>query len=186
MEDFQKIQLCDSKEKQNWLKIHTALFLTRLCLVEFVNSTITEFHQTVLEKTRKSKGLSSNAVCTTCFTAKATHCPQSLCEGLFREIKQEHYYSNPSWKISDARKWCVSAFEIAKCFMPVHGYKAVQTSEKTDFNGLINVVINCKKIHQKSPKLLDAAIQVHYRYLSCFPSDTFRYTHIHVFARHIF
>ncbi|XP_052762362.1 uncharacterized protein LOC128205007 [Mya arenaria] len=75
-------------------------------------------------------------------------CRNNICDTLRDAIEQKHRFGNPSWKNTDARKWCVNAWDIAKCFMPPDGYADVENEEDTDLNGIISVYINCEEFQQ--------------------------------------
>ncbi|XP_052761540.1 uncharacterized protein LOC128204200 isoform X2 [Mya arenaria] len=75
-------------------------------------------------------------------------CPKFICNTLRDTIEQRHRFGSPSWRNTDARKWCVNAWEIAKCFMPPDGYADVDNEVDTDFNGIITVYINCVEFQQ--------------------------------------
>ncbi|XP_052768850.1 uncharacterized protein LOC128209061 [Mya arenaria] len=75
-------------------------------------------------------------------------CRNNICDTLRDAIEQKHRFGNPSWKNTDARKWCVNAWDIAKCFMPPDGYANVDNEEDTDLNGIISVYINCEEFQQ--------------------------------------
>ncbi|XP_052811570.1 uncharacterized protein LOC128239125 isoform X2 [Mya arenaria] len=75
-------------------------------------------------------------------------CPNNICGTLRNSIEQKHRFGNPSWKNTDARKWCVNAWDIAKCFMPPDGYAEVDNETDTDLNGIISVYINCEEFQQ--------------------------------------
>ncbi|XP_052762900.1 uncharacterized protein LOC128205361 isoform X2 [Mya arenaria] len=73
-------------------------------------------------------------------------CLKNICDTLRNAIEHSHRFSNPSWKNTDTRKWCVNAWDIAKCFMPPDGYADVDNQDDTDLNGIISVFINCEEI----------------------------------------
>ncbi|XP_052807853.1 uncharacterized protein LOC128236780 [Mya arenaria] len=75
-------------------------------------------------------------------------CPNNICDTLRNAIQQTHRFKNPSWKNTDAREWCVNAWDIAKCFMPPDGYADVDNENKTDLNGIISVFINCEEFQK--------------------------------------
>ncbi|XP_052809279.1 uncharacterized protein LOC128237737 [Mya arenaria] len=75
-------------------------------------------------------------------------CPNNICDTLRNAIQQTHRFGNPSWKNTDARKWCVNAWDIAKCFMPPDGYANVDNENDTDLNGIISVYINSDEFQQ--------------------------------------
>ncbi|XP_052761451.1 uncharacterized protein LOC128204126 isoform X2 [Mya arenaria] len=75
-------------------------------------------------------------------------CLKNICDTLRNAIEHTHRFGNPSWKNTDTRKWCVNAWDIAKCFMPPDGYADIDNEDDTDLNGIISVFINCEEIQQ--------------------------------------
>jgi hypothetical protein len=64
-------------------------------------------------------------------------------------IEEAHRYNNPSWKNTDARQWSDTPWQIAKCFMSSEGYGSSLSAAETDLNGIISVIINCKRFDSK-------------------------------------
>ncbi|XP_052809434.1 uncharacterized protein LOC128237897 [Mya arenaria] len=119
-----------------------------------------DYRNTVIDKI--NKGIDIGCHCNSCRTAEIVPCnprntkqyiptrpcPNNICGTLRNSIEQKHRFGNPSWKNTDARKWCVNAWDIAKCFMPPDGYAEVDNETDTDLNGIISVYINCEEFQQ--------------------------------------
>lgn len=160
MADYREI--FRTEETQNWFKCSLALHITREGILEFVEYEINRFHQYILSI------LPSRLACNTCTTQSVvpcpakgvckigrggkclnfhrvlpTGCPKNVCDRIFREIELAHKHQGPSWKNTDASRWCSNHWEIAKCFCPPDGYSHISNSKETDFNGLISVMQNC-------------------------------------------
>ncbi|KAH3723542.1 uncharacterized protein LOC127853471 [Dreissena polymorpha] len=85
---------------------------------------------------------------------KPQNCPSNnLCNDICTEIVENHRFRNrskpksfqgPTWVNTDACKWCVHSWQIAKCYLSKDGYKDVNQAEDTDFNGIVNVIYNCE------------------------------------------
>ncbi|KAH3849107.1 hypothetical protein DPMN_091500 [Dreissena polymorpha] len=160
-------------EITNWLKLWLAIDETTTVLRQFVDDEMKSFHTDILQFIKSKLHLPTNAKCTNCLTLNLikcftngickrdrsgckTHktirhrtCPQNICDKFRDEIIKEHRYSNCSWKNTSAEVWADNRWEVAKCYMPPDGYSGVGTSEDTDFNGIISVIINCKRFDSK-------------------------------------
>ncbi|KAH3725010.1 hypothetical protein DPMN_050838 [Dreissena polymorpha] len=77
----------------------------------------------------------------------------NLCNEICKQIVEQHRFRNklklqsflgPTWIFTDASKWCTDPWQIAKCFLSKDGSKDVNNADDTDFNGIINVIINCE------------------------------------------
>lgn len=152
--------ITDSKETVNWLKVHIALHFVRNILLDVVKFDMNQLHIGILRNARQANNLPERAACTKCDTNRVRSCATRICSSIQDEIKLLHRYSGPSWKNTDARKWCTTPWEIAKCFMPPSGYQNVSTPENTDFNGFINVVINCMEFNRMSVDVLSISQSV--------------------------
>lgn len=108
--------------------------------MEFVEREIKLVHQQIINK------LPAGAICNSCTTQNVvlcptkdvctiersgkcrfhsvlpTSCPNKICDTIAKEIKSIHNYNTPSWRNTDASRWCTSAWELAKCFLPSDGY----------------------------------------------------------------
>ncbi|XP_052226463.1 uncharacterized protein LOC127841579 [Dreissena polymorpha] len=76
-------------------------------------------------------------------------CPTNrICDSLCKSIIDNHRFKGPSWKNTDATQWCTIAWSITKCYIPPDGYENVNTARDTDFNGIVNIIINCIKFQK--------------------------------------
>ncbi|KAH3823145.1 hypothetical protein DPMN_124944 [Dreissena polymorpha] len=152
------------KERTNWLKALLGLNITKVGLHNFVDIEIKMLQQSFVQPQLNSlcsscvtanllkcptRGVCKplNGICTMHDTpAKQTRgCPTKFCEKFRDEIVINHKFSNPSWKNTSAEEWTKNHWQIAKCFLPREGYANVNSIQNTDFNGVINVIINCKR-----------------------------------------
>lgn len=158
-------------KNQNWAKLAVAVYIATQGLLDFVKSHIDKFQKDLLANNSKTSAV---LTCNTCSTTDVVPCPSrgicnhgkckfhtsppkkclnSICNNIQSDIENEHRFKTVSWKNTDARAWCTNAWQIAKCFMPP-GYLLVTTAEETDFNGLINVILNCMRFDSLLPGLL--------------------------------
>ncbi|XP_052799191.1 uncharacterized protein LOC128230791 [Mya arenaria] len=158
------------EDTQNWIKAALALNITKEGLQDFVEDALTCVHKDILSTVRTSKRLPSGAVCAHCFTENVLKCPtrgictrtcrfhntlqpapcpKGICEDVRDEIIQHHRFTGPSWKNTNADKWCTSPWEIGKCFLPPDGYKTVPSIKESDFNGVLSVMMNCADFETK-------------------------------------
>ncbi|XP_052821479.1 uncharacterized protein LOC128246944 [Mya arenaria] len=167
-------QLLKDKKAQNWVKAAFALNITKEGLQPLVEDVLTCVHQDIYNNVRTSNGLPGGATCAQCFTENVLNCPtrgictstrnckfhnspqklyspcpNGICKGVHDEIVKHHRFSGPSWKNTNADKWCTSHWEIGKCFLPPDGYKTVSSIKDSDFNGVISVMMNCKDFQNK-------------------------------------
>lgn len=161
----------------NWIKGALAVLFAKEGLTEFVQNEIIQCQLDLIQNVILQKGLNSGTTCNSCSTANVQacptagfckkgrccnvhnlnipdkkpnqKCPNGLCNGLRDAIRNQHRYKEPSWKNSDAKRWCTDAMEICKCFMPPDGYFNKRSLNETDFNGTLAVVINCKRFQRK-------------------------------------
>lgn len=161
--------LFKTEESQNWFRCTLALHITREGILEFVDDEIKTLHHRIL------KTLPVGSICTSCVTQSVvpcpakkvckigrdgkclnfhnvppTGCPKRVCDRIVREIELVHKYNGPSWKNTDASKWCTSPWELAKCFCPPDGYAKIFSPQDTDLNGLISVMQNCSHFQFRS------------------------------------
>ncbi|XP_045162817.2 uncharacterized protein LOC123527432 [Mercenaria mercenaria] len=166
----------ESNGFQNWLKAALALLFAKQGLQGFVCEEVTQFQNDLLLAIFAEKSLPSGTICNECTTENVLPCPtpnfcptgrcklhdhnksdkkpyrqcrSSICQEIQKVIQREHRYNKPSWKNTNATKWCTDAFDIAKCYMPPDGYAAVATLEYTDFSGTLAVIINNKRFQNK-------------------------------------
>ncbi|XP_052810402.1 uncharacterized protein LOC128238479 [Mya arenaria] len=166
--------LLRAKETQNWVKAAIALNITKQGLQDLVGDVLTCVHQDIYNTVRTSNGLPAGAICAQCFTEnvlqcptrgictslrncrlhnsptnKHVSCPNGICGNVHDEIIHHHRFNGPSWKNTNADKWCTSPWEIGKCFLPPDGYKTVSSVNDSDFNGVISVMMNCNDFQNR-------------------------------------
>jgi hypothetical protein len=69
-------------------------------------------------------------------------CPNNICHNVKDAILKQHRYHGPSWPITDATRWCLDAFQIAKCYLPPKGYENKSSFAEIDFIGTLGIIIN--------------------------------------------
>ncbi|XP_052253115.1 uncharacterized protein LOC127859649 [Dreissena polymorpha] len=145
------------KETTNWFKSCMALKITKEGLGHFVDSEIQSVHRAVgrscgqcsIENIVKcpTPGICRNARNCNFHDTQAKRnrqCPFNVCDQVKQNIESHHRHKVPSWKNTKAELWITDHWQIAKCFLPPDGYLHVATVSETDFNGVINVMLNCK------------------------------------------
>lgn len=169
--------LFKTPELQNWFKCTLALHITRAGIVDFAEKEMNLFHHYILST------LPSGSICNSCTTPNVvlcpakwvckkgpagkcsfhsvppTGCPKRICDRIANEIVLVHKYGGPSWKNTDASKWCTSPWELSKSFFPPDGYLMVSTAEDTDFNGFISLIQNCTRLHSQLSPNADKVIE---------------------------
>jgi hypothetical protein len=166
-----------NRDFQNWLKGALAVLFAKEGLLDLVEHEIIDFQRHLLQTVYTQKGIPSGTTCSVCTTANVLSCPTAgfcskgkrckvhdskvpdkkpnkacpngLCSYIRDAIKNEHRFKGPSWKNTDARKWCSDAFELSKCFLPPDGYSDKTCLPDTDFNGILAVVINNNRFQRK-------------------------------------
>ncbi|XP_060588076.1 uncharacterized protein LOC132743564 [Ruditapes philippinarum] len=161
----------------NWIKAALAVLYTKEEVEPVVVSEIKDFQQNSLNTISSSNSLPAGSTCSNCCTEnlivcltnrlcnakrgkcsyhknnatqyRQSGCPNKICHNLKFEIQKAHRYHGPSYKNTDATKWCSNVWEIAKCYLPPDGYKDVSNAAETDFNGIISVIINHKGFEAK-------------------------------------
>ncbi|XP_052222394.1 uncharacterized protein LOC127838604 isoform X2 [Dreissena polymorpha] len=143
------------KEINNWFKACIAINITKVGLTNFVKTEMQKVHVSV----GKSCGICSIENVMSCPTSglckkkkgiKCTfHQTKSYrqchtCEQVKQKITSLHRFQGPSWKNTKPELWISDEWEIAKCFLPPDGYNHVMCIQKSDFNGVISVILNCK------------------------------------------
>lgn len=126
---------------RNWVKAGLAFKYGKDAIKPFVTGQIIIFRDDVLR-------YCPNKYCNQCSItnlqkAKPTPCPSGLCNNLFDEIKKANICKQTMWQNTDSTKWSENSWTIAQCFMP-KGYEGSTTFDKTDFTGILSVVINAK------------------------------------------
>ncbi|XP_060596599.1 uncharacterized protein LOC132750605 isoform X2 [Ruditapes philippinarum] len=148
----------DDTKFHNWIKTGLALLYTKEGLRDIVLEEIEKFKQRTFQDILARLNLPKDSSCIECSTgqlvrkecSESHECPQSgLCEKFRDEIRLAHKHNKPSWRNTDARKWCNDSWQIAKCFMPREGYKDKNSFMETDFNGIISVILNYKPFQDK-------------------------------------
>ncbi|XP_060571245.1 uncharacterized protein LOC132729492 [Ruditapes philippinarum] len=172
------VQTQFSKSKfLNWIKAAIAIVYTKDEIEPVIVNEVKDFQQNSLNTISSSNILPAGSTCSNCCTEslivcptnricnakrgkcsyhknaatqyRPSGCPNKICHHLKSEIQSAHRYHGPSYKNTDATKWCSNAWEIAKCYLPPDGYKDVSNAGDTDFNGIISVIINHKGFEAK-------------------------------------
>ncbi|XP_045162331.2 uncharacterized protein LOC123527113 [Mercenaria mercenaria] len=137
----------------NWIKAGLAILITKEGVQPFVEDEIHNFQINCLRDIRQWNNLQEGETCTVCsmkdLMSKNYRCPNNICNNFKDKIQQAHQYQGPSFKNTDVSEWCTNPWEVAKCYMPRDGYKEVKSAAKTDFNGIMNVVINHLEVSSK-------------------------------------
>ncbi|KAH3713030.1 hypothetical protein DPMN_072794 [Dreissena polymorpha] len=185
MTDFK--DMLESSDYCNWMKCSFAQLNVKAVLAEIVEEDIKDLQKQLLHNIQTSKGLSSNTTCNCCqiqnllpcrtrklckfknsaclFHEDASltprRCPTNgLCDDFRIGIIDHHRFCWPSWKNTDASKWCTDSWTIAKCYMPPDGYLNVNNAEETDFNGVLSVIINCTDCQRRFSEDLNNPMNV--------------------------
>ncbi|KAH3720781.1 hypothetical protein DPMN_063685 [Dreissena polymorpha] len=144
------------KQTNNWFKACIALNVTKEGLAHFVDTEIKKV-QTAVGKSCGNCCTENLIVCPTkgicknpkncnyhTQTKQPRKCPMNVCDLVAKSITLQHRYNGPSWLNTKAELWSTDHWQIAKCFFPPDGYINVSSIYETDFNGVINVLLNCK------------------------------------------
>ncbi|XP_052819634.1 uncharacterized protein LOC128245491 [Mya arenaria] len=153
------------KETRNWFKAFMALKITKTGLIDFVDDVLTRVHRNIYQTVKTARHPRPHEHCIACSTENVLQCPtpgicsrnckfhntrkyqpcsKGICDVVRDEIIKLHRYKGPSWKNTNAHFWWTNPWEIGKCFLPKDGYSDVTTISDCDFNGLINILINCE------------------------------------------
>ncbi|XP_052221835.1 uncharacterized protein LOC127838251 isoform X2 [Dreissena polymorpha] len=142
------------KETNNWFKMCVALNITKEGLANFVENTIKKVHAPLgsscglcsIEQLMPcpTQGLCNKRKRNICSFHKS-HLPQPCqrCDTVKHGIISYHRFSGPSWKNIKAQGWKTDWWEIAKCYLPPQGYADVSSVQESDFNAVINIILNC-------------------------------------------
>jgi hypothetical protein len=161
----------------NWIKAALAVHFTKEEIEPVVQDEIEQFQRRCLQDICTTNGLPAGSICTTCNTEnvivcptdricnakrgkckyhrnfatqyRPSGCPNNICHHMKSEIQKAHRFHGPSYKNTDATKWCNDTWEIAKCYLPPDGYTNASCAAETDFNGIISVIINHKELGAK-------------------------------------
>ncbi|XP_052809087.1 uncharacterized protein LOC128237537 [Mya arenaria] len=156
------------KTDKNWLKCFHATRATKAGLKSLVEEVSFGVQQMIYSSIIHARNLAPGSLCNLCLTEnlllcptkglcshrrnckyhdssqkKFRPCPSQICNAFWKKIGSFHRYSKPSWKNTKADQWCTNHWQVAKCFMPLEGYQDVSSFDDTDFNGIINFMINC-------------------------------------------
>ncbi|XP_060597173.1 uncharacterized protein LOC132751080 [Ruditapes philippinarum] len=177
------------KKYNNWVKAQLAVLFTKEGVEPFVCNEIQHFQLKCLHDICYLNGLPSGTCCSGCYTENlvkcptarlcnvgrgkscsyhrnvttqynSSGCPNKICHKFKTEIQNAHRYNGPSYKNTDATKWCSNSWEVAKCFMPPDGYKDKASATETDFNGIISVILNHKDFQGKVQENLNNKINI--------------------------
>ncbi|XP_052762416.1 uncharacterized protein LOC128205051 [Mya arenaria] len=157
-------ELFKLKENQNWLKVSVGLIFTKDGLKPYVEKTMESFKRrqgsncsacstaTIVPCNKRNK-ICRSRPCKLHNGVKYCPCPINVCDGFRDSIIRQHRFGGPSWLNTNACDWCSNAWEVAKAFMPPDGYDTIKTSDETDLNGVISVLINCRLFENDIPDL---------------------------------
>ncbi|KAH3753197.1 hypothetical protein DPMN_187831 [Dreissena polymorpha] len=164
------------KERTNWLKAWLAVDIAKSGLEQFAENEArtvhTNIYKTVLSSVpvpvacnicntanllpcptqRICNNRGANTPCTRMHDTPEKQprlCPSTVCNKVLNEIVKQHKYVNPSWKNTTATQWASTPWQIAKAFLPPDGYSGKSSVQDTDFNGIVNFMMNCKHFDTK-------------------------------------
>ncbi|KAH3875656.1 uncharacterized protein LOC127869452 [Dreissena polymorpha] len=144
----------NEQETNNWIKASLALTITKNGLTNFIEAEMRKVQATVGRSCGKC-AMENLIPCSTKNQCKKRKIHIStfhqfhqnkqccICEKVMHTIEANHRFKGPSWENTKAELWATDWWEIAKCFLPPNGYSDVSSVHESDFNGLINVMINC-------------------------------------------
>ncbi|KAH3777867.1 hypothetical protein DPMN_179315 [Dreissena polymorpha] len=142
------------KETNNWFKACIALNVTKEGLTNFVEMTMKKVHaaigsscgQCTIEQLFpcSTQGLCNKRKRNSCSFHKS-YLPQQchICEQVKLGIISYHRFKGPSWKNTNAQGWKSNWWDIAKCYLPPQGYADMSSVQESDFNAVINIILNC-------------------------------------------
>ncbi|XP_052766127.1 uncharacterized protein LOC128207316 [Mya arenaria] len=143
------MELTQSKDNQNWYKTLIGLHITKEGLVDFVIDVMKCFHRRTFDDINRKNGRPIGTVCKMCSKKdlKSPHyvCPNNICVQFYKQLKQAARGREISWSNTDPTKWCTDFWEVAKCFLPPEGYRDANCPQETDFNGIVNLIANCRQ-----------------------------------------
>ncbi|XP_060602304.1 uncharacterized protein LOC132755454 [Ruditapes philippinarum] len=84
-----------------------------------------------------------------CLHLKKKKCRLKICDFIMEEIIKSHGATppTPNWANTDIKKWCLEAWEVAKCFINAPGYSDKTKAADIDISGLLHVFINNTSLH---------------------------------------
>ncbi|KAH3737649.1 hypothetical protein DPMN_044242 [Dreissena polymorpha] len=164
------------KERTNWLKAWLAVDIAKSGLEQFAENEARTVHTNIYKTVLSS--VPAPAACNICNTANLLPCPtqricnkrgantpctlmhdtpanqprlcpNNVCNKVLNEIVKHHKYVNPSWKNTTATQWASTPWQIAKAFLPPDGYSGKSSVQDTDFNGIVNFLMNCEHFDTK-------------------------------------
>ena len=142
------------KETNNWFKACIALNVTKEGLTNFVEKTMKKVHAAIGSSCGQcyieqlfpcsTQGLCNKRKGNRCSFHKS-YLPQQchICEQVKLGIISYHRFKGPSWKNTNAQGWKSNWWDIAKCYLPPQGYADVSSVQESDFNAVINIILNC-------------------------------------------
>ncbi|XP_052275815.1 uncharacterized protein LOC127875047 [Dreissena polymorpha] len=146
--------LIDDKETNNWFKAVIGLKVTKEGLTNFLCAELQKVH-TVVGRSCGNCPIENLIQCPTnpyCNNRKRNYCPFHksqkpqpcpICDNVKDNIILHHRYGKPSWRNTRAEKWAQNDWEIGKCYLPPDGYSSISSMQESDFNGVINIMLNC-------------------------------------------
>lgn len=138
--------LFQTEGKQSWLKCWLAITLTREALLDFVKTEIEAYHKATIKK------LPDTSTCKTWNPeSSSNHTDTHTCDDSLKNLIQNINLCVPPWKNSNQNKWCNSAWEFAKCFIPAKGYIDSKSIAFVDLNAVLNIILNCKPFQNYFP-----------------------------------
>lgn len=158
MKDYKDI--LKTAENQNWAKCSVAIWIATQPLLVFCQREIEKFHLNITLK------LSPGSACYSCKLeevipySKVNHrcrrpckcpskpCPNNVCDKIRTAVEQQHKFKEISWQNTNIEKWQTDAWELAKCYFPLEGYKS-KTTEETDLNAILSL-IHCNELLGKN------------------------------------
>ncbi|KAH3795514.1 hypothetical protein DPMN_149069 [Dreissena polymorpha] len=164
------------REITNWLKAWLAMDIFKSGVEDFVEKEAKRLHTCIYQTVWSS--LDAPVACIGCHTAnllkcptpgicnrrgvhsicRSMHntaskqprpCPLHVCNKVLEEIVKSHKYSRPSWKNTNANLWARNPWEIAKAYLPPDGYIGTSSSQDTDLNGILCLMMYCTHFDSK-------------------------------------
>ncbi|XP_052786232.1 uncharacterized protein LOC128221672 [Mya arenaria] len=124
-----------NKKHRNWYRGAIATLITKKAVAPFTEDVISDFVEQQIVDINRINNRESGFVCRSGRVRYKT-CYHAQQEG-------SAVFAAPSWKNTKAEEWCINSWQVAKCFFPPDGYIDVSNPGDTDFNGVINLIINC-------------------------------------------
>lgn len=146
-----------SVDSQNWLKVSFAVEIARQSLLQFCNDEIAKLHSAITSTLPPGPACNGcklsevipysneNHRCKRPCNCPPKPCPHGVCCSLRKAVEKEHRFQEISWNYTNLAAWRTDSWEIAKCYLPPDGYNS-KTAKDIDFNGVISLITNNKKI----------------------------------------